>query len=97
MIANKQSQLNRANLLTEYRIWLQDYFAKALDNIERHVMSSYQQEFNGYFQQFFAALVEDQTKDARIDDDFTPLIEQDGYEQNLKYLSGGELLRIGWP
>ena len=89
-IANKQSQLNRANLLTEYRIWLQDYFAKALDNIERHVMSSYQQEFNGYFQQFFAALVEDQTKDARIDDDFTPLIEQDGYEQNLKYLSGGE-------
>jgi len=89
-IANKQSQLNRANVLSEYKIWLDDYFAKALDSIEKHVMSSYQQEFNEHFQRFFASLVEDETKDARIDDDFTPLIEQDGWEMNLDYLSGGE-------
>ena len=35
-------------------------------------------------------LVEDPTKESRIDEDFTPIVEQDGYEQEVNYLSGGE-------
>jgi exonuclease SbcC len=35
-------------------------------------------------------LVEDPSKESRIDEDFTPLIEQDGYEQDYNYLSDGE-------
>ncbi len=34
--------------------------------------------------------MEDPTKESRIDEDFTPLIEQDGYEQDYNYMSGGE-------
>ena len=34
--------------------------------------------------------MEDPTKESRIDEDFTPMIEQDGYEQEYSYMSGGE-------
>ncbi|MBS7609652.1 SMC family ATPase, partial [Candidatus Bathyarchaeota archaeon] len=35
-------------------------------------------------------LIEDPGKDARVDESFTPIVEQDGYEQDIEYLSGGE-------
>jgi len=53
-------------------------------------MIAFQQEFNQFFQQWFEMLVEDPTKSARIDEDFSIIVEQDGYEQNVNYLSGGE-------
>jgi len=86
----KERDVKKARLLTENRIWLADYFIKALESIERHVMIAFQQEFNQFFQQWFELLVEDPTKSARIDEDFSIIIEQDGYEQNVNYLSGGE-------
>lgn len=89
-IENKEGMLKRAGLLDEYRIWLEDYFAPTLDNIERHVMISFQQEFNESFQKLFGLLVEDPTKEARVDEEFTPIMEQDGYEQEVNHLSGGE-------
>jgi exonuclease SbcC len=86
----KERDVKKARLLTENRIWLADYFIKALEAIERHVMIAFQQEFNQFFQQWFELLVEDSTKSARIDEDFSIIVEQDGYEQNVNYLSGGE-------
>ena len=86
----KERDVKKARLLTENRIWLADYFIKALEAIERHVMIAFQQEFNQFFQQWFELLVEDPTKSARIDEDFSIIVEQDGYEQNVNYLSGGE-------
>ena len=53
-------------------------------------MVSINQEFNEHFRKWFGLLVEDPSKEARVDEDFTPIVEQDGYEQNLRYLSGGE-------
>jgi len=86
----KERDVKKARLLAENRIWLADYFIKALESIERHVMIAFQQEFNQFFQQWFELLVEDPTKSARIDEDFSIIVEQDGYEQNVNYLSGGE-------
>ena len=86
----KERDVKKARLLTENRIWLTDHFIKALEAIERHVMIAFQQEFNQFFQQWFELLVEDPTKSARIDEDFSIIVEQDGYEQNVNYLSGGE-------
>jgi len=93
-IETKQNKINKANLLDEYIIWLKNYFAPTLENIEKHVMVSFQQEFNQLFQQWFSLLVEDPTKEARIDEAFTPIIEQDGYEHDVQYLSGGEKTSI---
>lgn len=86
----KERDVKKARFLTENRIWLTDYFIKALEAIERHVIIAFQQEFNQFFQQWFELLVEDPTKSARIDEDFSIIVEQDGYEQNVNYLSGGE-------
>jgi DNA repair exonuclease SbcCD ATPase subunit len=86
----KEQALKKARFLTENKIWFEDYLIKALEAIERHVMIAFQQEFNQFFQQWFELLVEDPTKSARIDEDFSIIVEQDGYEQNVNYLSGGE-------
>ncbi|MEM0075703.1 MAG: hypothetical protein QXV84_05080 [Conexivisphaerales archaeon] len=87
--------LRKAGVLNEYRIWLKYYFASVLDNIERYVILAFQQEFSQYFQRWFGLLVDNLTKDARVDDKFTLIVEQDGYEQEVYYLSGSKKNRSG--
>ena len=65
-------------------------FIPTLNLIEKHILANANQEFNQHFQRWFSLLVEDVGKTAMIDETFTPIIEQDGYEQDVHYLSGGE-------
>lgn len=80
----------RAEALKEYRIWMEDCFMRALDVIEKQALLSINQDFNINFQKWFSMLVEDPSKEARVDEEFTPIVQQDGYEQDIYYLSGGE-------
>jgi exonuclease SbcC len=89
-IQAKEGQKKLSEEMNQYHIWLKDYFVPTLDNIEKHIMITINQEFNHHFQRWFNLLVEDPGKDARVDEDFTPIIEQDGYEQLVDFLSGGE-------
>ena len=89
-ISLKEEDRKRCQLLNENVIWLLDYFIPTLDNIEKHVLTTINQEFNQLFQRWFSLLIEDHTKEAWIDEEFTPIVAQDGYEQELAYLSGGE-------
>jgi exonuclease SbcC len=89
-IREKEKQAKTKQLLDEHRIWLQDYFAPTLESIEKHVMRNINQEFNTQLQKWFNILVDDPSKSVRVDEEFTPIIEQDGYEQNINYMSGGE-------
>ena len=61
-----------------------------MNTMEKHVMLQVYREFNDLFQQWFNILIEDETLNVRLDDEFTPLIEQNGYETNVENLSGGE-------
>jgi exonuclease SbcC len=70
--------------------WLRDCFAGALDVIEKHVLASINEEFEQLFQKWFNMLIESPEINVRVDDNFTPLIEQSGYELDNKALSGGE-------
>ena len=47
-------------------------------------------EFNDLFREWFDVLLEDETISVRLDDEFTPVIEQNGYETVIENLSGGE-------
>jgi exonuclease SbcC len=47
-------------------------------------------EFNELFKTWFNVLIEDETISVRLDDEFTPIIEQNGYETYVENLSGGE-------
>ena len=47
-------------------------------------------QFNELFKTWFNVLIEDETISVRLDDEFTPVIEQNGYETFVENLSGGE-------
>lgn len=67
-----------------------DFFITTMGVIEKQVMISIQQNFNEIYQKWFSKMIEDSTKSSRIDEDFTPLVEQDGVELPTDYFSGGE-------
>jgi len=86
----KERLLKQLDNLKDYHIWLNDYLIPTLDVIEKHVMQNIQQEFDVNFKKMFSLLIDDPSKTGRIDEEFTPIIEQDGYQQEINYLSGGE-------
>lgn len=89
-IRKEKSFKKKGEKLREYHIWIKDFFIPSLENIENQVMMSINLEFNQDFQRWFSLLVDDQDKTAMVNEDFTPIVEQDGYEQEIDYLSGGE-------
>ncbi len=72
------------------RTWLDSFFLKLMQTIERHVLNSILKEFNEYFKEWFGMLIEDENLSVSLDDSFTPIIEQNGYETFVQNLSGGE-------
>ncbi|MBW2990040.1 AAA family ATPase [Candidatus Woesearchaeota archaeon] len=76
--------------VSRYQGWLETYFINLMNTMERHMMLRAYSEFNSLFQQWFSTLIEDETLGVRLDDEFTPIIEQDGYETDFINLSGGE-------
>ena len=93
-VAGKEDAARKSGSLQEYGLWISDYFIPALQQIERNVLLSLNQEFDALFRRWYASLVEDPGKEARVDEAFTPIVTQDGYEQDVYYLSGGERTSI---
>ena len=93
-IEKKLGDKARSDKLNEYQIWVQDFFMPTLDLVEKNVMVSINQEFDAHFQRWFGMLVEDPGKQAKVDEEFTPVVQQDGIDQDVGYLSGGEKTSI---
>ena len=89
-IAAKEEAANTGRKLKETEIWLEDYFVPTVKVIEKSVLATINQEFDSLFKRWFGMLVADADKEVGIDEDFTPAVTQGGYEQDVKYLSGGE-------
>jgi exonuclease SbcC len=58
--------------------------------MEKHVMLKVYHEFNDLFRKWFGMLLEDDAISVRLDECFTPIVEQNGYEVEIENLSGGE-------
>lgn len=58
--------------------------------IEKVVFTKYYSEFSEEFENLFHQLIEDNEIDVRLDSEFSPIIEQNGYDIDIKNLSGGE-------
>ncbi|MGY5151903.1 MAG: AAA family ATPase [Candidatus Nitrosopumilus sp. bin_6a] len=78
----------------QFQEWLELFFIPAISQIEKQVLLSIWQNFNETYTRWYSILVEDPTKESRIDENFTPIVNQDGYEQEVGYLSGGEKTSI---
>jgi exonuclease SbcC len=53
-------------------------------------MQKIHREFSELFQKWFNILIDDENISVRIDEEFTPIITQDGYDTEVMSLSGGE-------
>ncbi len=70
--------------------WMRNFFIDLISNMEINVMASIHTIFNELFSQWFSTLVMSNEITARLDSDFSPIIEQQGYMTNIDALSGGE-------
>ena len=89
-IQEKQEAKDKINKLTNLKNWIDDYFLKLMLTIENQVMLRVYSEFNDLFKNWFDMLIESEVINARLDREFTPVIEQNGYETFIENLSGGE-------
>ncbi len=81
------------NYLTELEDWLSKKFTSVISFIEKNVMIKLKAEFSQLFAEWFYMLVSD-SFNVWLSDDFTPVIEQQDYELDYAYLSGGERTAI---
>ncbi|MFA5019641.1 MAG: AAA family ATPase [Candidatus Pacearchaeota archaeon] len=68
-------------------------FLEMVSSIEKNVMIKLRTEFSGLFNEWFSILVPD-TFIVSLNEEFTPIIEQQEYEIDYSYLSGGERTAI---
>jgi exonuclease SbcC len=89
-IEKYEAEIREAEALRLIRVWLNDFFMPTLETIEKNVLLYINQEFNVLFRNWFETLVESGELSAIVDEDFTPIVEQGGYELDVESLSGGE-------
>jgi exonuclease SbcC len=89
-LAAKQQARAALEKLNALHQWTGDFFAGLMSAMEKHVMTKVYHEFNALFRQWFGALIEDDVLVARLDEEFSPLVQQNGYDTAVENLSGGE-------
>ncbi len=75
--------------LIDLNDWLSNQFLNLINHIERQVMMKLRQEFTRLFRSWFA-MITSESFEVQLDENFTPLIIQNGIEMDYSYLSGGE-------
>ena len=89
-IDKKTQAKEKSGYFMEMQNWLEDYFVNLMGTMEKHVMLQVHREFDELFKEWFDILIEDEAISVRLDDEFTPVVEQNGYETSIESLSGGE-------
>jgi len=88
-----KSKLKDKETLTKFSniiFFIDEHFSSLMEVMERKVMLKVHSDFNDFFQKWFSMLVEDEILIVKLDETFTPVIEQQGHDIDYKYLSGGE-------
>ena len=92
-IQKTQDIQKQLKYISELEDWLTQKFIPLISFIEKNVMLKLKSEFSKLFAEWFSMLVSDNFN-VRLDDEFTPIIEQQDYEIDYAYLSGGERTAI---
>ncbi len=79
----------KINDIKELESWLSNKFSQLISFTEKNVMLKLREEFSDLFAQWFSILVAD-TLTVRLDETFSPIINQQDYELDYNFLSGGE-------
>ncbi len=99
-IKEKQEQIKKKETLKqttekikELEYWISEKFLELVLFTEKQVMFTLKEEFSKLFSKWFAILVSDELS-AKLDENFSPIIEQQDYELDYSFLSGGERTAI---
>jgi len=90
LIDQKLEQKKSLQKISKYQDWMENFLVNVLDVIEKNVFVSIHRSFDETFQTWFKEIIDEEAIDVRLDETFTPIIEQNGYETFLDHLSGGE-------
>ena len=82
-----KSNITRIN---DIQFWIEEYFVNVVNLIEKQVMLKVHNDFNALFEKWFNMLMENENFNIRLDEEFSPLIQQNGHDIDYLYLSGGE-------
>ncbi len=82
-----REELSRVKALKD---WINSNFLPIIELIEKQVMLNIHTQFNELFQGWFDKLMDDEGISARLSEDFSPIITQNGYDIEVENLSGGE-------
>jgi exonuclease SbcC len=89
-LATKEIARARLQKLSALDHWVGEFFTNLMEVMERHVLTKVYHEFNGLFAAWFSLLIEDEVLSARLDEHFSPVMQQNGYDTEVQNLSGGE-------
>jgi DNA repair protein SbcC/Rad50 len=89
-IARLREVREQMKALSDVHVWLDSTFIHLVALMEKHVMVRIHREFEGSFVSSCVSLLEDETISARLDEEYTPIIQQNGHDIDLGHLSGGE-------
>tara|TARA_Y100000034_G_scaffold132612_1_gene196039 strand:- start:2202 stop:4253 length:2052 start_codon:yes stop_codon:yes gene_type:complete len=92
-INKKQGLKNKTEKIRELEFWISEKFLNLVLFTEKQVMVTLKEEFSKLFSKWFSILVSDSLS-AKLDDSFSPVIEQQDYELDYSFLSGGERTAI---
>ena len=86
----KRKKKEKALQVTDTINWIDEIFIPLMETMEKSVMYTVQEEFNGFFQKWFSILMGTENLSVYVDDRFSPVIEQEIYQTEYSNLSGGE-------
>ena len=89
-IGRREQANRRKEYHEQLRIWLDQCFVPAVQDIEKHAMIAINEQFNQEFQRWFNVLIETGDITVEVDDAFNPTVVQGGYALDVDSLSGGE-------
>ena len=89
-VKKKEQRRKYIENLSSIQDWLENYFVVSLDVIENNIMLKVYSDFNSLFQKWFYTLVDTDDINIKLNQDFSPLIQQNNHDIDYIYLSGGE-------
>ncbi len=89
-LQQKEKAQQKLSTSNELHDWLQNSFIPSLETMEHHVLLKIHADFNAFYTKWFTLLMGSEELLTRLDDTFTPLVEQNGHVIEYTNLSGGE-------
>ena len=87
-IKRKEKTKKKIDYLNDLQNWLEKFFVNLMTMMEKQIMMSIYHEFNELLKEWFSILIED--IDIKLNQEFSPILIQNGYETDINNLSGGE-------